>query len=213
MDDRSGDSRSSVVTVRAATDADLPTIAALHRAAFPQHFMTSLGLGFLAEYYHHVLDHSGNIAFVAVADDQCVGFVVGFAEPSAFYRSLRRRALPISRHVFTTVVRRPRIPMAMVRRLRRSEGLGAAQPVGFGELSSIAVDPRSSGQGVGSGLLAEFVEQAKANGWSGVYLRTDGVNNDGAIRLYAQAGFSQTSTVTMPGDRRMIEFEIRLDAR
>jgi GNAT superfamily N-acetyltransferase len=52
---------------------------------------------------------------------------------------------------------------------------------------SIAVDKASRGRGIGSGLLSELLELAKARGFESISLSVDADNP--AVRLYERAGF------------------------
>ncbi len=53
---------------------------------------------------------------------------------------------------------------------------------------AIAVVPSARGKGVGSALLASLLERARAEGFTGISLSVDRLN-EGAIALYRQHGF------------------------
>jgi GNAT superfamily N-acetyltransferase len=147
---------------------------------------------------------------------QLAGYTIRhfLAEEWSAYRALRLRALEDAPDAFgsTLAAESTRPAEEWAARLARAATSGidhplvahvAGQPAGLAwakvdaddpalvNLFQMWVAPEARGQGVAVGLLAEAVRWARARGATAMQL---GVNcaNDGAVRLYARAGFVAT---------------------
>jgi GNAT superfamily N-acetyltransferase len=147
---------------------------------------------------------------------QLAGYTIRhfLAEEWSAYRALRLRALEDAPDAFgsTLAAESTRPAEEWAARLARTATSGidhplvahvAGQPAGLAwakvdaddpalvNLFQMWVAPEARGQGVAAGLLAEAVRWARARGATAMQL---GVNcaNDGAVRLYARAGFVAT---------------------
>lgn len=182
------------VAIRRAGGGDLDRIVAIHAAAFPDFFLTSLGTGFLRAYYREVLDFHGGCLLVAERDGRAIGFVAGFAAPRNFYAGLARRPFAFALPLLAAVLRRPRLVGHILARVRNVLDRAAGrrrEPAAEAacELSSLAVDPRTRRRGVGRRLVAAFVADAAARGLDVVRLATDARENDAVNAFYAGLGF------------------------
>lgn len=195
---------------RVCADADrgiVGDIVAVHRRAFPSHFMTRLGSEFLRHYYRTVISFPLGTVLVARTDGRCTGFVCGFGDPGAFYAYYRSRRLRAAPFVIASLLMSPGLIPQILRNLRRVSTMeGAASEV---ELSSIAVDPEWGSQGIGSELLRAFLDIARRLEYRSVYLTTDAVDNDGVAAFYRRHGFIQDSSF-MHGKRRMHKMRLPL---
>lgn len=63
---------------------------------------------------------------------------------------------------------------------------------GEAELLTIAVDPAARNQGIGTGLMQEFLTQAATRGADSVFLEVADFNTS-AQRLYLASGFTETA--------------------
>jgi ribosomal protein S18 acetylase RimI-like enzyme len=107
-----------MIDVRPMTQRDLGDIVAIHRAAFPNFFLSFLGPRFLRVFYGFIA--SEGIAIVALADGKLAGFVAGVLEPRQFYRRLmRRRFAPLVFAITPIVLRHPSTLARVVRRARQ----------------------------------------------------------------------------------------------
>jgi ribosomal protein S18 acetylase RimI-like enzyme len=173
------------VTVRPGGDADAPAAARLHAGRITQGFLSFLGPGFLARLYRRVGRTPDS--FLLVADDggTVVGFIAGSADVGGLYRSFLVRD-----GVVAGLAAAPRL----VRSWRRvaetlRHGAGGADGTGRGtELLAVAVDPAAGGRGVGTALVAAFLDEVTASGGDEAYVVV-GADNAPAVRLYAAAGF------------------------
>lgn len=194
---------------REATIADLPSIVAVHEAAFSGFFLTMLGHRFLGELYRaFIVDHDG-ICWVAEAElptgqSQVAGFVAGTPTPDRFFRRLLFRrgfhfaaaALPgLIRHPFNVL---PRLLSAL---WYRGDQPSAVQRGTL--MSSVGVHPRIARRGVGKALVDAFCEDCARRGAREVYLVTDQHGNEAANRFYEHAGFRLLTTRRRQDGRTM----------
>lgn len=199
--------------IRLASLSDLRAIARVHTSAFQGFFLTELGDQFLRAYYRTVLRHKGGILLVAEKDGLVSGFAAGFVDPVAFYRKMARRKWRFVLPVVVGLLRNPRLLRRVLggsQRVIRPE-VPASWPSELAcELSSIAVDPQRSRQGIGGQLLTSFLKCAASSGATCVFLTTDAENNDRVIRFYDKYGFRVNATLNIAGQRSMNQYVIEL---
>lgn len=199
--------RSDRVQVRLAGPGDLPGIVRCHLAAFPGQFLSRLGPTFLEAYYRFYLDAPGGINLVAIdSGDRVVGFVSG-GDPALRGRFIRTRVpgflgLLVRQGLRDPFVRRRlRVHLGnLVRTLAgRLEGAwsrrpaaGSQNPKGVSVLLSIAVDPASTGQGIGRRLMEAFRQQSRSLGFIAMELSAHR-DNEPAIGLYRACGWEVVS--------------------
>jgi len=192
--------------VRSATAADLDGIVAIHRQAFSRFFLTELGPAFLRLYYGLVLQYGAGIVLVSESRGSLDGFVCGFVDPAEFYRLMWSRRPAFALAALAALSRRPWLAANValaVRRIQSSAAQGA--PLAC-ELSSIAVKPEASGNGIGRSLLEAFLERSWSNRAQSVYLTTDAADNPAAQALYREAGFRQSRSFLQRKGRWMDEY-------
>ena len=87
-------------------------------------------------------------------------------------------------------------------------GAGAGESSGTAALTSLWVDPRARGKGVGDGLVEAVLDWARTEGLGQVLLWV-AEGNFNAERLYERHGFTRTGAVAAvrPGDARL-EYEM-----
>jgi ribosomal protein S18 acetylase RimI-like enzyme len=197
-------SAEAVISVEAATEGDLRKIIAIHKAAFPEFFLTMLGDRFLYELYLGFLKGTGSILLVASQNGKQVGFVVGTTEPHGFFKRLL-----ISRwyaFVFAGFPRILRHTLQIMRRFAAAITYRGEKPEGLEKaalLSSIGILPQYSGRGVGRTLVDRFCQEAFSRGAKHVYLLTDRFNNEAANHFYVKCGFLLESSFMRSGGREM----------
>jgi ribosomal protein S18 acetylase RimI-like enzyme len=180
--------------------SDITTVAQLHEKAFPDFFLSSLGAGFLSEFYRGFLGDPSAVSLVARdADDKIRGAAVGTLEPEGFFgRLVRRRLLAFALVSARATVHTPQVAPRLLRALRYrgdapSDTAGAL-------LSSICVDPSSRGSGLGSALLTQWTREVGARGGHHAYLTTDATHNQSTNRFYQSAGWDlESQFVTREG--------------
>ena len=124
---------------------DLEAIAYLHMKAFPNFFLTAMGLSFVREYYRAVLEFPDSIAMVIQRENKLLGFIVGFGNPEAFYDFYRKRRLRLVGLTFWAIIRKPYLIKRILLNFRRVSDIKT--PESDIELSSLAVTPDEQGRG------------------------------------------------------------------
>lgn len=197
-------SDAQAINYRRLIDTDLDPVVAVHRSAFPDFFLTTMGPRFLRQLYRGFLSDSSGIVLAAVAGDDVVGFVAGTSEPEGFFRRLLFRrwyafglaALPgLARH-----------PWRAGRKLLGALVYRGDKPPALLDsalLSSIGVAPSAGGRGIGRQLVVLFCEEARRRGCRTVYLTTDRDTNQPANNFYLHCGFTLESTLPKPPNRWM----------
>ncbi|KRE35494.1 hypothetical protein ASG73_16295 [Janibacter sp. Soil728] len=173
------------------TTQDPALLARVHESAFPEFFLSALGLRFLTEFYAGFLGDPTAVAVVARdAGGVVVGAAVGTTEPAGYYRRLLRRRL--AGLVVASAVAAARRPKAILRLARgafyRGEAGDDGKPTGA-LLSSICTAPSAQNTGLGKRLLVEWEYQARAKGASTAHLSTDARDNDAANGFYRSSGW------------------------
>ena len=173
------------VVVRSGAEADAAAAARLHAGQIGDGFLSFLGPGFLTRLYRRVVRAPGS--FLLVADDggTVVGSIAGSADVGGLYRSFL-----VHDGLAAGLSAAPRLLRGWRRVLETlGHGTGGGADTGRGtELLAVAVDPDRNGQGIGTGLVAAFLEQVAGSGGTESYVVV-GADNRAAIALYARAGF------------------------
>ena len=174
------------VTVRPGGDADAVLAARLHAARITDGFLSFLGPTFLARLYRRIVRTPGS--FLLVAESPVgggVGFIAGSADVGGLYRTFLVRD-----GVAAGLSAAPRLVRGWRRVLEtlRHGGAGGAGTGRGTELLAVAVDPAHSGRGVGTALVAAFLDRVTSSDATEAYVVV-GADNTGAIGLYRRAGF------------------------
>ncbi|MFE2938827.1 GNAT family N-acetyltransferase [Streptomyces sp. NPDC059255] len=204
----------------------LPYVVREHLRLFPDGFFARLGPGFLAAYTRTYLTSPHALAFIAVAKQQPVGYLVGVTDPALHRRHVLRR------HGGTLLIRalgglavrpgllvhflRTRAPR-YYRKLMRRQQPGQATPVapqaslGPGAvLAHIAVDESARSLGIGVDLIERFVAASAIAGCARVSLVTmEGPG--GAGPYYERRGWRREGGSSTPEGRRLLTYERVLD--
>lgn len=185
---------------------DLGPLAILHRAAFPEFFLSKLGEPFLREFYKGFLLDPTSVAVIA-RDTKGVpiGAAVGSTEPAGYYhRLLRRQFVGLASASLLAIARRPRALLRLVRGAFYRGEVGDEPSAPHGALlSSICTGPTAQGQGVGTLLLQLWERQAAELGAKSAHLSTDAVDNEKANTFYDACGWSLEHEYRTREGRRM----------
>jgi ribosomal protein S18 acetylase RimI-like enzyme len=194
------------INVTSLSSSHIDTVVEIHLKAFPNFFLSFLGLRFLREFYTSFLLDSQGMGYTASAPDgQILGVIVGPVDPRGYFkRLLKKRWWAFCLASISAVVRRP----SCVSRLFRAVLYRGESPSGTKRalLSSIAVDPNTQRAGVGKRLVEHWVEEARRRGASGCYLTTDADGNDEVNAFYQGLKWRIESTYTTPEGRRMYHY-------
>jgi ribosomal protein S18 acetylase RimI-like enzyme len=194
--------------VRKATAGDLPGIVDIHQKAFSHFFLTRLGSEFLRNYYGLVLTYRSGIIVVSERLGALEGFACGFVDPAEFYRLMWRSRRIFALPVLSALVRHPSLATKVLYGVHRIQTPPSELPARSCELSSIAVEPEMSGNGLGKILMRAFLAQARSMNAQCVYLTTDADGNDAANAFYRDVGFQHTRRFLQRKGRWMNEYVI-----
>ena len=201
------------LTLTTLHEADVRPLANLHRRAFPQFFLSSLGEAFLVQFYRGFVKDPSAVCVVAKdSANRLVGGVVGTIEPAGFFaRMLRKRWPGFAVASLSAVLRTPAALPRLLAALRYRGGGGAEGADAL--LSSICVEPSQQSTGVGRQLMEEWTIRVQRHGVTGASLTTDAVDNDAVNAFYLARGWRISERFTTAQGRRMHRYTITLGPR
>ena len=201
------------MTVRELSPSDIPEVARIHLAAFPESVLSKLGAGPVSGYYRWLMTGPHDLYAVGVEEN---GRLLGFAFTGIFRGAasgfIRHNWLSLSGHLllrpWLIFKVRDRLGLATIWRLlsaaltmrkpRVNSTPPAPLPVApapatsdrpFGVLS-IATDPSVQRRGVGGLLMDAAESRASQLGYSSVYL-TVHPSNTRALSFYERGGWTR----------------------
>lgn len=191
------------IRVSPLTVSDAEALARLHREAFPDFFLSTLGVPFLRQFYAGFAADQSAVAFVAKdGSGRAIGAVVGTVEPDGYFsRLLRSRLIGFGLASARAAARRPRAASRLIRAVayRGSE----AVPSEGALLSSICVSPSARGTGAGRLLLARWERDVADRGVGVAFLTTDTDANEEVNAFYRAAAWQLHDTFSTREGRPM----------
>lgn len=169
--------------------SDIKEVSLIHKAAFKNFFLTTLGLSFLETYYKACLTNEKTIAYCALdRDGRIVGFATGTSLAKGYHKSVfLKHWLIFLSSLAISIVKKPNILIRLAKNLEKNER--EDDKGNYAELLSIGVDPNCKGGGIGKILLNAFCQEVKNRKGSKIVLTTDKLNNDAVLGFYQKAGF------------------------
>lgn len=164
-------------------------LAVIHKEAFGDFFLSSLGIGFLTTYYKACLNESVSIAVCAVDEAGTIkGFATGSLTAAAYHRKLLLKNLfPFLSCIAGFLFTRPKAIIRLLKNLDKTPHIKDKRD--YSELLSIAVVPELKGSGVAKELLNQFEEEVIRKGGKNIALTTDVENNERAIAFYQKCNY------------------------
>ncbi len=197
-----------MVSIRELDKADngcITTLSKLHMVAFPDFFLTQLGLPFLKSLYKGYVEDENSGILVAESDGKLVGFIAYSNEYSKFYKELLKRHL--IRFAFCSllaVLRHPSVCRRLLGAFKKSDEV--KRDKAYVELASICVNPKIGNKGIGSKLIQHLKNITDFSVYSYINLETDACGNDAVNQFYVKNEFQLArSYVTIEG-RKMNEY-------
>ena len=194
------------INVLDKTDTDyIQKISKLHMVAFPDFFLTQLGLLFLKTLYKGYLEDDNSGIIVAEINGKLAGFIAYSNEYSKFYKGLlKRRLIQFAFCSLLAVIRHPSFFKRLLGAFRKSDDAKKEEP--YVELASICVNPKAAGRGIGSQLIDKLKDITDFAIYSYINLETDACDNDAVNKFYMKNGFKLARSYVTPEERKMNEY-------
>lgn len=164
-------------------------LATIHKEAFSDFFLSSLGIGFLKTYYKACLKEPLSIAICAVDESGIIkGLATGSLNAKGYHRKLLLNNLlsfffNIAGFLFT----KPKAIIRLAKNLNKTPHVNDERD--YSELLSIAVVPELKGSGVAMELLKLFEEEVVRMGGQSIALTTDFQHNERVIAFYQKCDY------------------------
>ncbi len=180
-------------------------IVKIHLATFEGFFLTFMGRGFLTQMYQAYCLHKASSLYVALQEDEPIGFFAASTDMSNLYRfMIRKKLIPFAWYSLGAFLRRPSAFFRIVRAfLKPGE---SKREESYVELASIGVDPQAKKSGIGSALISQLISDTDFEKYAYISLETDAENNEGANRFYQKNGFVLVRSYETPEGRKMNEY-------
>jgi ribosomal protein S18 acetylase RimI-like enzyme len=183
-------------TLRLLAASDISKVVKIHSMSFPNSRSTKLGEPFLQRMYQWYVLYQPHLSFVAVRDEEVIGFVTGtlgwgggrrrfkFAFWQIVWGFLSHPGLFLSAHMFEAW-------SSFIKGLlpARKNVLPGGHSSGMKvTLDSIAVHPSARGLKIGQALISMFERAAESQGATYLSLGVE-ADNHAARRLYESCGW------------------------
>lgn len=195
----------SIRELDTADDKYIATLSKLHMAAFPDFFLTQLGLPFLKTLYKGYMEDENSGILVAEIGGKLAGFIAYSNEYSRFYKGLLERHL--IRFAFCSlfaVIRHPSFIKRLLGAFKKSDEVKKEEA--YVELASICVNPRIESRGIGSKLIDKLKEITDFTTYKYINLETDACDNDAVNKFYIKNGFQLARSYVTDEGRKMNEY-------
>lgn len=121
-----------MITIRPATQSDVPAIVAIHQSAFKDFFLTSLGSRFLTTYYSCFIKSGETVTLCAEEDGSLLGFSASTSVSKRFNsRLIKTNALRFSVLAFKMLFTNPSALVRLVKNFtKKSDEVADAEDYG-----------------------------------------------------------------------------------
>jgi ribosomal protein S18 acetylase RimI-like enzyme len=191
--------------IRKVSKSEYSDLVVVHKVAFSDFFLTSLGTSFLKTYYKSSLLDQTCVAFGAFNDeDKMVGFVVGTTKALGYHKKLLvNNLLPFAISLLGVIAYRPKVILRLLKNLEKKSS--PIDDKNYAELLSLAVLPEMKGSGVAKLLLEQFEREVNSCGVKSVALTTDYDNNERAIAFYTKCNYKIMYDFIAYPNRKMLK--------
>lgn len=185
------------ITIRKITVQDTPVVAALHIEGIKTGFISSLGLEFVTALYEAIAEDKNSFGFVAIEDDNVLGFVAFSNSLSRLYKYVALRkgfkfTLILARKMFSLKVFKKVIDNILYPGKMKKMNLPSA------ELLSIVVAPQGREKGIAKQLVGSGFQECRKRGIDKVKVLV-AVQNEMANKLYLKCGFELVAQIKNHG--------------
>ena len=200
-----------MIIIQQARLQDIQAIVRIHKEAFPDFFLTSLGSTFLHLYYRCMSVSNEAITLCAIDDGAVVGFSTTALSSNGFNKRLvRQNVMRFGIEGIKLLLLKPKALIRLIRNFTKKSDVidDACQ---YAELFSFCVSPAFQGLGAGRALLSETENIVSKMGGRALSLTTDKKNNDSVIAFYQSCGYQILYEFTAYPDRKMFRFIKKLE--
>lgn len=185
-------------------------IAVLHKKAFPDFFLTQLGIPFLRTLYNGYLEDEDSGIIVAEDGGKIFGIIAYSKNYSNFYKGLiKHKIIQFAWYSFLAVLRKPIFAKRLLGAFRKSDLV--TKNVKYVELASICICPSMKGKGLGSQLIDYFKSFVDFSKFAYINLETDADDNEVVNQFYVKNGFQLERVYTTAEGRRMNEYRYTVE--
>jgi GNAT superfamily N-acetyltransferase len=184
----------------AALDAsDVVRLAGLHESTMPGSVFARTGAGVLKRYYQWIVNSPTEHLFVVRHNGRVAGAaVLSFAPTSLLRRFALRSPMAFGVAVLSRFLR-DGVFRTELRAYLREQLSGDTAGQGVPELVQIFVDPSERRRSIGSDLLVQVAEAARAHGAAAYQARTLRNGNEQVLEFYMRRGFRREREVRFCG--------------
>lgn len=197
-----------MVSIHVLNKADgnyITKISKLHMAAFPNFFLSQLGLPFLKTLYRGYMEDENSGIIVAEINGKLAGFIAYSNEYSEFYKGLlKRRLIQFAFCSLLAVIKHPFFFKRLLGAFKKSDD--AKKEEAYVELASICVNPKNEGKGIGSRLIDKLKEITDFTIYEYINLETDACDNEAVNKFYMKNGFQLARSYVTAEGRKMNEY-------
>ena len=173
------------------------SVADLHIRGISTGFISSLGAGFVTALYEAIAEDENSFGFVAVEDNDVLGFVAFSTNLSKLYKHLALKKC----FKFGFILFRKMLSIQIVKKIwanifypKKMKQMSLPDA----ELLSIVVAPQGQGKGIAKQLIESGFEQCRKAGIDKVKVLVAAANEP-ANRLYHKSGFKLTTQLQSHG--------------
>ena len=201
-----------MVSIRVLDNADenfIAKLSKLHMAAFPDFFLTQLGLPFLKTLYRGYMEDENSGIIVAEVNGKLAGFIAYSNEYSRFYKGLlKRHLIRFAFYSIFAVIHHPSFCKRLLRAFKKSNEVKKEEA--YVELASICVNPKIGSKGIGSKLIDKLKEITDFTVYEYINLETDACDNNAVNKFYIKNGFQLARSYRTAEGRKMNEYRYTL---
>ena len=183
-------------------------ISLLHKKAFPEFFLTQLGVPFLKTLYNGYLEDDLSGILTVEDGGRIIGVLAYSKDYPRFFKQLIKKH--IVRFAFCSAgatIRHPSFVKRILGAFKKSDSVKRREK--YVELASICSDPERAGEGIGTKLIDKLKSITDFNTYAYINLETDADDNDAANGFYIKNGFKLSRTYRTGEGRLMNEYIYR----
>lgn len=192
-----------MMKVRKISVSDISEISKIHMQAFPNFFLTSLGISFLKTFYKTCIKNKSTIALCVEKNNKILGFCIGTKKSKYYYKKIIVSNIGLYFLEFLVILFSK--PKKLVNIILNIEKKSYDDNGLYSEIISICVNSDFVGLKIGSKLISSFEKEVKINGSNMITLTTDLLDNDNVIRFYKKNGYEKMYEFRAYPQRKMLK--------